>query len=63
MKQPSAEAQADIDYLLKAYNYGQFSDSMLDHPSRDCRSPCQAVRQALRRHLDWLEASTIKDGE
>lgn len=55
------QVQADIAYLLEAYRYGQFADDMFDHPSADCRSPCKPLREALRRHLDWLESSTIKE--
>ena len=55
------QAKADIAYLLEAYRYGQFADDMFDHPSADCRSPCKPLREALRRHLDWLESTTVKE--
>lgn len=58
---PTAQARKDIAYLLEAYRYGQFADDMFDHPSADCRSPCKPLREALRRHLDWLESSTVKE--
>lgn len=50
-----AAAISDIKYLLEAYRYGQFADDMFDHPSASCRSPCKPLREALRRHLSWLE--------
>lgn len=53
-EQPDGDAQKDIAYLIEAYNYGQFADDMLDHPSPDCRSPCKPLREVLRRHLDRL---------
>jgi hypothetical protein len=56
--EPDTAAQKDIDYLLEAYDYGQFADDMFDHPSPSCRSPCKPLREALRRHLDWLQAQT-----
>lgn len=49
-------AEADIAYILEAYDYGQFADDMLDHPSPSCRSPIKPLREALRRHLDRLAA-------
>lgn len=53
-------AQKDIEYLLEAYDYGQFADDMFDHPSPSCRSPCKPLREALRRHLDWLQSQSKK---
>jgi hypothetical protein len=52
----NATAQKDIEYLLEAYDYGQFADDMFDHPSPSCRSPCKPLREVLRRHLDWLQS-------
>lgn len=52
---PNGTHKADITLLLEAYDCGQFSNDMLDHPSPDCRAPCTPVREALRRHLTWLQ--------
>ena len=53
------QAREDIAFLLEAYAFGQFADDMLDHPNLATRVISKPIRDALRRHLAWLETAAI----